>query len=112
MNHIQLKIISPQGIIIDQLVDIVTVRTITGYAGFLAGHIPYVSTIIPSQLTFRVNNVLKTYFINGGILPVEPEFVQIITDKLTSEQDRQQQLQVKSAWLKAKLQKQDPASSK
>ncbi|WP_425380157.1 FoF1 ATP synthase subunit delta/epsilon [Spiroplasma endosymbiont of Stenodema calcarata] len=81
-NQIDLKIITPQGVIVDNPVDIVTVRTITGYMGILYGHIPVVSTLVPSEMSYKINNEEHKLNISGGILQVEQEFVKILTDEV------------------------------
>ncbi|MBH8622470.1 F0F1 ATP synthase subunit epsilon [Spiroplasma poulsonii] len=81
-NQIALKIITPQGVIVDNPVDIVTVRTITGYMGILYGHIPLVSTLTPSEMSYKINNQEHKLNIGGGILQVEQEFVKILTDEV------------------------------
>lgn len=88
MNQILLKIITPKGIFFNKPVDIVTVRTVTGYAGFLAGHIPYVSCVVPSKMNYRINQINTELYISGGIVQVQPEFVKIITDKVETNQER------------------------
>lgn len=80
MNKTNLKIITPQGVIVDEPVNIVTVKTITGYIGILHGHIPLVSTIVPSELTYKIDNTEHRLKISGGILQVEQEFVKILSD--------------------------------
>ncbi|RUO86807.1 FoF1 ATP synthase subunit delta/epsilon [Spiroplasma endosymbiont of Megaselia nigra] len=81
-NQISLKIITPQGVIVNRLVDIITVKTITGYMGILYGHIPLFSTIVPSEMTYKVNNKEYKLSIAGGILQVEQEFVKILADEV------------------------------
>ncbi|WP_338954906.1 F0F1 ATP synthase subunit epsilon [Spiroplasma endosymbiont of Polydrusus cervinus] len=81
-NQISLKIITPQGVIVNCLVDIVTVKTITGYMGILYGHIPFVSTIVPSEMVYKINNKEYKLSIAGGILQVEQEFVKILADEV------------------------------
>ncbi len=81
-NQIILKIITPQGVIVNRLVDIITVKTIMGYMGILYGHIPLVSIIVPSEMTYKVNNKEYKLSIAGGILQVEQEFVKILADEV------------------------------
>ncbi|WP_374696633.1 FoF1 ATP synthase subunit delta/epsilon [Spiroplasma endosymbiont of Polydrusus formosus] len=83
-NQIGLKIITPHGVAVNCLVDIVTVKTITGYMGILYGHISLVSTIVPSEIAYKINNKEYKLSIAGGILQVEHEFVKILTDEVDS----------------------------
>ncbi|WP_368486318.1 ATP synthase F1 subunit epsilon [Spiroplasma sp. DGKH1] len=82
INKTNLKIITPKGVMVEQPVDIVTVKTITGYMGVLHGHIPLVSTIVPSEMYYRVDNKQYKLSINGGILQVDQEFVKILADEV------------------------------
>lgn len=82
VNKINLIIITPQGTIINSLVDIVTVKTITGYMGILCGHVPLISTIVPSKLLYKINNKEYKLNISGGILQVEQKIIKIISDEV------------------------------
>ncbi len=97
MKQINLKIVTPAGVYIDQPVDIVTVRTMTGYTGFLAGHIPFVSSIVPSKITYRINNQKHILHTSGGIIQTQPEFVKIIVGNIQTDQARQASLTKKTA---------------
>ncbi|AXF96068.1 F0F1 ATP synthase subunit epsilon [Spiroplasma phoeniceum P40] len=50
--------------------------------GILYGHIPIVSTIVTSEMTYKVNNKEYKLSIAGGILQVEQEFVKILADEV------------------------------
>ncbi len=89
MKLINLKIITPKGVYFDKEVEIVTVRTINGDLGLLYGHIPMVSSIVPSTMSYRIEGVKKILHISGGILQAEKTFVKIITDKIETEEERQ-----------------------
>ncbi|AGM25707.1 F0F1 ATP synthase subunit epsilon [Spiroplasma syrphidicola EA-1] len=82
-KKILLKITTPQGIIVDEPVDIVTVRILTGYIGILYGHVPLVSTIVPSEMHYKIDNKEYRLNISGGILQVEKEQVKILADEVS-----------------------------
>ncbi|WP_342252695.1 ATP synthase F1 subunit epsilon [Spiroplasma endosymbiont of Amphibalanus improvisus] len=92
-NQIKLKIITPDGIICDKLVDIVIVRTINGYLGILHGHIPLVSTIIPSKLKYKINEKEEVYDIQGGILQTTQDTVKILADSIILDKERSIKMQ-------------------
>lgn len=78
-----LKIITPNGIFFEGEVSIINVKTINGYLGILADHMPLVSTIEISKMSFRQNDVLTEMKIGGGILQVQPKYVKILTDHIS-----------------------------
>ena len=89
MAQIRLKIISPQGIKVNDMVDIVTIKTLEGYIGLLRGHVPFVSTIVPSQMSYRINNQQHILHISGGIVQSSQDYVKIIAEFIETDDERQ-----------------------
>lgn len=81
-NKILLKIITPQGIIINCLINIITIKTINGYIGVLYGHIPLISIIVPSKATYIINDKKYELYISNGILQIEQKIIKIISEKV------------------------------
>ncbi len=88
MNQTHLRIVTPKGVVLDKLVDIVTVRTIAGYIGILHGHIPFVSTLVPSTMSYREHGKKQTLHISGGIIQSNQEYVRIISDNVETDAAR------------------------
>ena len=88
MEQTWLKIISHQGIKVDKLVDIVTIKTLCGYIGLMKGHIPFVSTIVPSQMYYRIGSQQQILHISGGIVQATQKYVKIITEFIETDEER------------------------
>ena len=95
MGQINLKIVTPEGGVLDQPVDIVTVRTITGYMGILHDHVPVVSTLVPSVMSYRINGQLHKLHISGGIMQTNQEYVKIISDNVETDEVRKKRLRTR-----------------
>lgn len=93
MGQINLKIVTPEGVFINEPVDIVTVRTIMGDIGILHNHIPFVSTIVPSKMTYRIDGKLNILHVSGGIIQTSQEYVKIISDKVETDEMRTSKMQ-------------------
>lgn len=82
MNSYKLKIITPEKTFFDGMVTQIVVRTSEGNAGFLAGHIDYVSNIVSGPLKVRVgeDKVYKTAAVSDGIIIVSGGDITILPE--------------------------------
>lgn len=74
------RIITPYGEFFNGEVDIVNVKTKDGVVGILKNHIPLVSPVEISCLTFRVNGEERKCVVSDGILYVEENQTRIIVN--------------------------------
>ncbi len=83
MKTILLKIITPNGMVFNNNIKMVTVKTISGYRGILPSHSPLVSFLNIGTMRIHVeNNKVIEYNVSNGLLVVEPKIVKILTDDI------------------------------
>lgn len=80
MNTFKFVVSSPNGNIFDDTVRSVSLRGANGDLAILAGHMPFVTSVIPSQCTITFDDAtIKTGETKGGLLSVEKEQTTLIT---------------------------------
>lgn len=84
MNTFKLQIVTPQGLMTDDEVQSVTVRTEAGDVGILAGHADYVAPVAKgtAKITDKNGNV-KTAECNGGLIRVKDGIVRVVAEEFT-----------------------------
>ena len=82
MNSYKLKIITPEKIFFDGDVTQIVVRTSEGNAGFLSGHIDYVSHVVSGPLKVRETDEKKyrTAALSDGIIIVSGGDITILPE--------------------------------
>ena len=81
------RIITPYGEFYNGEADIVNVKTKAGVLGILKNHIPLVSPVEISCLTFKVNGEEKRCAISDGVLYVEANQTRIIANACEYSED-------------------------
>ena len=84
MNTYRLILSSPCGTILDETVVNLALRGTEGDLAIMAGHIPFVTAVMPGK--FRVERPDDTYIegeIEGGLLTVSPEKVLLLSSSFT-----------------------------
>ena len=71
MTSFHLKIVTPDGICYDGQAESVTVRTITGYMGILAGHIDITTALSRGEARVVIDGRLRRGDCGGGMLSVQ-----------------------------------------
>lgn len=66
MAQIQLEVVTPNGAVVSEEVDIVTAPGVGGEFGVLANHAPFLSTIKTGTLSFKKDRVTKYLMVTGG----------------------------------------------
>ena len=93
---INLKVITPSNLVIDEEVDEVVAPGDLGEFGVLPGHVPFLTTLMPGGLTYKINGVEKSIIIDGGIAEVREDKVNVLTgnvftsDEIDSEASRRE----------------------
>jgi F-type H+-transporting ATPase subunit epsilon len=88
MQALQLKIMTPLGVVFDQEVDQVTVTTTSGEITILRDHIPLVTTLATGQVMVRNNEETSYFTVTGGVLEKRHDnTVVILSSRSESAQD-------------------------
>lgn len=110
MMHI--KIATPRGVYMEREISDLHVTTVNGQRTILSNHAPLFSFLVACPLILRNNGEEKEYAISGGILQVQNNEVNILTDAIegTDEIDIER---AKRAYQRAKerIEKKDTATN-
>ncbi len=79
-KQLQLKIITPERIILDEAVDQVVLPTGEGEITILPGHIALISTLASGDIVARVNGEDIPMAVSGGFIEVSNDQVKILAD--------------------------------
>ena len=102
---LQLQLVSPERMLVDEEVDEVQVPGLDGYMGILPGHAPLLSELMPGGvLTYRAGGAEKVLAVYGGFVEVQPGRVRILADFA----ERKEEINIEQA--REELRKTDPAS--
>ena len=71
MNSFHLKIVTPDGVCYDGQAQSVTVKTITGYMGVLAGHIDVTTALSSGEARIVIDGATRTADCRNGLLSVQ-----------------------------------------
>ncbi len=77
---INLKVITPSMLVIDEQVKEVIIPGSLGEFGVLAGHVPFISTLSPGHVKFKTGSETRSVIIHGGLSEVHEDSVRILTD--------------------------------
>ena len=77
----KLEIVTPNAIVYDQDVLMVTMPTVTGQIGVYPMHVPLITQIVPGEIIVQHRDGHEQYLAVGeGLVDVEPDRVSIATD--------------------------------
>jgi len=79
-KQLQLKIITPERIVLDEMVDLVTLPTGEGEITVLPDHIPLISTLASGDVVAKVNGELVPMAVSGGFIEVSGNVVKVLAD--------------------------------
>ena len=71
MTSFHLKIVTPDGVFYDGQAESVTVRTITGYIGILAGHIDITTALTEGETRIVIDGETRSADCKKGMLLVQ-----------------------------------------
>jgi F-type H+-transporting ATPase subunit epsilon len=101
----QLQLVSPERMLVDEQVDEVQIPALDGYLGVLPGHAPLLSELMAGGvLTYRAGGGEKVLAVYGGFVEVQPDRVRILVDSA----ERREEINVEEA--REQVRKADPAS--
>jgi F-type H+-transporting ATPase subunit epsilon len=79
---VEFELVSPEEVLVTQLVDMVVVPGGDGDYGVLAGHVPMITTVRPGAITiFEEGRVTDRIFVTGGFAEVTGERITILIEK-------------------------------
>lgn len=80
IKKIQLKIITPERIVLDEAVDLVTLPTTEGEITILPDHIPLISTLASGDVVAKVGDEYIPMAVSGGFIEVAGNVVKVLAD--------------------------------
>jgi F-type H+-transporting ATPase subunit epsilon len=79
---VEFELVSPEEVLVTQLVDMVVVPGGDGDYGVLGGHVPMITTVRPGAISvFEENHVIDRIFVTGGFAEVTGERITILVEK-------------------------------
>ena len=79
-EKIQLKVITPLNLVLNENVDEIVAPGSLGEFGVLPGHVPFLSILKAGKLKYRKGSQEKVLIVNGGLSDVKNNVVNILTD--------------------------------
>src|SRR6516164_5568941 len=80
-DRIQFELVSPERLLLSEMVEMVVIPGTEGNFGVLPGHAPLISTIRPGMIeVFEGRTVVRRLFVVGGIAEVTPERCTVLAD--------------------------------
>lgn len=90
----QLQLVSPERMLVDEDVDEVQIPGLNGYMGVLPGHAPLLSELMPGGvLTYKSAAGRKVLAVFGGFVEVQSDRVRVLVDAA----ERQDEIDVEEA---------------
>ena len=86
-NKLQLQVLTPHGLVIDEEVDEVVCSGSEGEFGVLPGHVPFFTTLKIGMLVYKKGNASQFVFVNWGYAEVSPDKVMILADSAEKSDD-------------------------
>lgn len=80
-ERVQLEVVSPERLLLSEMVEMVVIPGSEGNFGVLPGHAPLISTIRPGMIeVYEGPAVVRRLFIVGGLAEVTPERCTVLAD--------------------------------
>jgi F-type H+-transporting ATPase subunit epsilon len=81
-DRVQFELVSPERLILSEMVEMVVVPGSEGNFGVLPGHAPLISLIRPGMIeVYEGRTVTQRFFVVGGIAEVTPERCTVLADE-------------------------------
>ena len=87
MAQIHLEVVTPNGPVVSEEVDIVTAPGVGGEFGVLANHAPFLSTIKTGTLSFKRDKQTKYLMVSGGFAEVSNNKITFLVESAESGTD-------------------------
>lgn len=79
-KQLQLKIITPERTVLEEMVDSVTLPTTEGEIGVFPGHIPLVSMLASGEIVAKVGGELVPMAVSGGFIELKNNELAVLAD--------------------------------
>jgi len=76
----ELKIITPEKILYQEMVDSVSFQTMEGEITILPNHIPLISAIKPGELRIKIGKNTEHFSITRGVAEIDGKNIMVLTD--------------------------------
>lgn len=86
-DTIQLEIVTPERLVVNEAVDYIEIPGKTGYLGVLPGHAPLISELAAGELSYRTGNQTKRVAVAWGFAEVLQEKVTILAETAEKAED-------------------------
>ena len=80
-GRIDLQIVTPERLLLEEEVDEVIYRSTEGYLGILPGHLPMLTSLAIGELTYRVGSQTYRIAVSSGFVEVLPDRVIVLADR-------------------------------
>jgi F-type H+-transporting ATPase subunit epsilon len=84
---IQLEIVTPERLVVNEAVEYIEIPGKTGYLGVLPGHAPLISELAAGELTYRMGNQTKRVAVAWGFAEVLQAKVTILAETAERAED-------------------------
>jgi F-type H+-transporting ATPase subunit epsilon len=77
---LKLEIVTPDGLVYSEQVQMVTLQAITGQIGVLPHHVPLMTQAVPGEMIVRKDGADSFLAVGGGLVQVTADHVAVVTD--------------------------------
>lgn len=78
---LKIEIVSPERLLVSQIVQSVSVPGTEGYFTVMADHAPFMTTLRPGFITVTGDNASEVFFVRGGFADVSPTGLTILAEE-------------------------------
>lgn len=82
MPDLQLQVITPSRVIVDEIVDEVVAPGVLGEFGILPGHVPFITLLAEGEIKYKRGSSEQKLSVEGGLAEVRDDKVIILTDRV------------------------------
>jgi F-type H+-transporting ATPase subunit epsilon len=79
-DKLELEVVTPDRLVAKETVDIVMAIGALGEFGILPNHIPFLTTLQPGELRYRIGNQLEYMAVTGGFAEISDNKVTILAE--------------------------------
>ena len=80
MDEIELKIVTPEAVVYQDMVEAVSIPTGEGEITVLPGHLPVISAIKPGELRIKIAGKTDFFSITRGVAEIDGKLITVLTD--------------------------------
>ena len=82
MPDLQLHVITPSRVIVDETVDEVVAPGVLGEFGILPGHVPFITLLAEGEIKYKRGSSEQKLTVEGGLAEIRDDKVTILTDRV------------------------------